>query len=220
MAVVLEGCDYSYQPPTVAELRAAGMRFVCRYLSHTPAKNLTRPEADRLTAAGLGIVVVWQQGATQALAGAAGGRADAAAAQTQLLAVGGPADAVIYFAVDFDTTTTSQRALADSYLDAAAVTLGGGHRVGVYGEADVLDYCWAHPNPRPAYGWQTRSWSAGRWSAHAVLQQYAHNLPLGSGWIDRNRALAADYGQWGGQALTVAQDAKLDRLLAGAQALL
>ncbi|HEY8482571.1 MAG TPA: glycoside hydrolase domain-containing protein, partial [Spirillospora sp.] len=55
------GVDYSWGRPGVAALKRAGVKFVCRYLSHdTTGKNLTRAEAEELSDAGTWLVVVWQ----------------------------------------------------------------------------------------------------------------------------------------------------------------
>jgi hypothetical protein len=197
--MTIEGVDYSTGPPTLGQLRAAGKRFVVRYVSEPgQAKNLTRVEADGLQTAGLAIAIVMQRGKTQALAGSTGGVADARSARDQVVKVGGPANGgVIYFAVDFDPTA-AQMATVLSYVGTAASVLGK-DRTGVYGGLRtvraVLDAGLCR------YAWQTRSWSGGVWEPRAQLQQYAHNLVLGSGLVDLDRATVADYGQWGGQGL-------------------
>src|SRR6266545_7838629 len=55
------GVDYSFSPPTVAELKAAGVTFVCRYIG-TPSsgKNLTLAEADALRRGGIDIVANYE----------------------------------------------------------------------------------------------------------------------------------------------------------------
>lgn len=194
------GVDYSFDPPTVAELQAAGATFAIRYASEPGhVKNLSRPEAERLSAAGLDVAVVFQRSKAFLLEGHAAGMADAASALDQAQGCGMPAGRPIYFALDIDPRplTAAQWAAVDGYLDGAASVLGRG-RVGIYGGKLAIDKVMAAG--RAAYGWQTRSWSMVdgqvQWSLRAGLQQYEHNKPLGSGLVDWNRALADDFGQW------------------------
>jgi Domain of unknown function (DUF1906) len=75
-----KGGDYSFARPSISELKKAGITFVCRYLSHSPAKNLTLKEAEELSAAGIDIVSIWEDTATRATEGHEAGVADAKAA--------------------------------------------------------------------------------------------------------------------------------------------
>jgi hypothetical protein len=84
-----EGIDYAFGRPTMAALKSAGIKFVCRYLSHSPSKNLTAAEARKLTDAGIWIVVVWETTAKRALDGHAAGAADAKDARGQVGIYGG-----------------------------------------------------------------------------------------------------------------------------------
>ena len=60
MAEIL-GCDFSWSRPSPTCLAGKGIRWAGRYvLSTDPGKTLTRPEADRLAAAGLAIVSIHQ----------------------------------------------------------------------------------------------------------------------------------------------------------------
>src|SRR4051812_39940008 len=118
------GVDYAWGRPGTAALGRAGVKFVCRYLSHdTTGKNLTPSEARQLTSAGIWIVVVWESTAERALGGHAAGGADAKEARRQADAAGMPAGRPIYFAVDFDATSGQQAAI-NSYLDGAASVVG------------------------------------------------------------------------------------------------
>lgn len=189
------GVDYSFDPPTVAELLAAGATFAVRYVSEPGhVKNLTLAEAERLSAAGLDVAVVFQRSKAFMLEGPEAGIADATSALTQARGCGMPAGRPIYFALDIDPNplTSSQWTAVAQYLQGAALVIGL-DRVGVYGGRKAIEDLvplWA------AWGWQTRSWSGGVWSERAHLQQYEHNKPLGSGLVDWNRALTADFGQW------------------------
>jgi Domain of unknown function (DUF1906)/D-alanyl-D-alanine carboxypeptidase len=191
-----EGVDYSYSAPTVAELKAAVKTFAIRYLCDPPtAKNLTRAEAERLSAGGIDLVCVYQSGRSFMLGGAAAGRRDAEAAAGQATRCGMPDGRPIYFALDIDprALTGGQWAAIDGYLTAATAILGR-QWVGIYGGKLAIDRQLANGTAR--WGWQTISWSGGQWSPRACLQQYRHNLPLGSGIVDLDRATVDDFGQW------------------------
>ena len=187
-----EGLDYAWGRPSMAALHAAGVRFVCRYLSHSPSKNLTSAEAHSLSDAGIWIVVVWETTAKRALDGRTAGIADALDAQTQAQACGQPAGRPIYFAVDWDASSAQQSKI-DAYLDGAASVLGR-DRVGIYGGYGPVSR--AMEDGHAAWGWQTYAWSGGRWYGGAQLQQYSNNHTLGGVGCDYNRATKDDYGQW------------------------
>ena len=63
------GIDYAWGRPGASALERAGAKFACRYLSHDSSKNLSRGEADELSAAGIWLVVVWESTANRALGG-------------------------------------------------------------------------------------------------------------------------------------------------------
>lgn len=187
-----EGIDYAFGRPGVAALKAAGVKFVCRYLSHSPTKNLTSAEAHSLSGAGIWIVVVWETTANRALAGRTAGVADAIDAQMQAQACGMPAGRPIYFAVDWDAST-SQQAAINAYLDGAASVLSR-DRVGIYGGHGPVKR--ALDAGKAKWAWQTYAWSGGQWDGRAQLQQYSNGHTLGGVGCDYNRAKKADYGQW------------------------
>lgn len=85
-------CDYSFARPDPAAIAAAGYKAVIRYLSggQDPGKDLSSSEAAALHDAGLGIGLVWETTAQQALTGANGGRADGAAMVAELERLGFP----------------------------------------------------------------------------------------------------------------------------------
>jgi hypothetical protein len=79
-----------------------------------------------------------------------------------------------------------------AYLDGAAAEIGRDN-VGIYGGRLAIDKALGAGNAR--WGWQTRSWSDG-WSDKAHVRQFEHDLKLGRGRIDKNRAMTKDFGQW------------------------
>src|SRR5690242_12258830 len=96
------GIDYSAGFPGASALRAAGVKFVARYLSpgNNP-KNLTLSEKNACLAAGIPVVVVWETTADRMLAGFGAGQSDATQADAKVKALG-MAGVPIYFACDFD----------------------------------------------------------------------------------------------------------------------
>ena len=187
-----EGIDYAFGRPTMAALKAAGIKFVCRYLSHSPSKNLTPAEARKLTDAGIWIVVVWETTAKRALAGHAAGAADARDARAQARDCGMPDDRPVYFAVDWDASS-GQQATINAYLDGAASVLGR-DQVGIYGGYGPVRR--ALNGGHAKWAWQTYAWSGGRWDSRAQLQQYSNGHTIGGVDCDYDRAEASDYGQW------------------------
>ncbi|MBC6458818.1 glycoside hydrolase domain-containing protein [Actinomadura sp. HBU206391] len=187
------GIDYSWGRPGTAALKKAGAKFVCRYLSDDPSgKNLTRAEADELSAAGIWVVVVWESAKDRALAGRSGGTADAKAAAAQATACGMPGDRPIYFAVDFDATAAQQSKI-NAYLDGAASVIGQ-RRVGVYGGYGPVKR--SLDAGKAAWAWQTYAWSGGKWDSRAHIQQYLNEQVLNGAAVDHDRAMKDDYGQW------------------------
>ena len=62
--------------------------------------------------------------------GAAAGTSDGAVAYAQAIAVGQPEGTAIYFAVDYDATSSDYAAI-EAYLKAAQQQLGSGYKAGV-----------------------------------------------------------------------------------------
>src|SRR3954452_1849906 len=110
--MTLFGVDYAWGRPGIPALQRAGVKFVCRYLSHdTSGKNLTKAEATAMRAAGIAVVVVWESTAQRPLAGRIAGVADATEAARQAKDCGLPPDQPIYFAADWDATSGEQAAI-------------------------------------------------------------------------------------------------------------
>jgi Domain of unknown function (DUF1906) len=187
------GVDYAWGRPGVAALKRVGTAFVCRYLSHdATGKNLTRAESEELSGAGLWLVVVWESTAARALQGNAAGVADAKAAATQAASCGMPDDRPIYFAVDWDASSSQQGSI-NAYLDGAASVLGR-DRVGLYAGYGPISR--AFNAGKITFGWQTYGWSGSNWDARAQLQQYSNDHTINGVSCDYDRATHDDYGQW------------------------
>lgn len=188
----MEGVDYAWDRPDLDQLYAAGKRFVCRYLARLPnGKVLTSAELQALHRKGFAVVLNWEQAAGDMLRGYDVGVAHAREALRQADALGAPPSVPIYFSCDVDTNATQRLSVA-MYLDGAASVLGR-QRVGVYGEADVINVMVpAHA----AWGWQTYAWSSGAVSPDAHLLQYRNGVQLAGAVLDLNRTLKPNIGAW------------------------
>jgi hypothetical protein len=180
------GLDFAFAPhASVASMKTAGVQFVCRY-----GKNLVPAEAKALLAAGFGLVVVVEEGASMMLGGAPAGKAAAQHADAVVKALGMPGMPV-YYAADFDATP-SQQTPVNAFLDGAASVIGRS-RTGIYGGFYVikraLDAGKAH------FSWQTPAWSGGQWDSRVNIRQ-GLSFTLGGGAVDHDTALTSDYGQW------------------------
>jgi hypothetical protein len=185
------GVDYSWARPSPAHLRSEGYSFAARYLSYEPSKNISAGEVQALKAAGMDVVVVWENGANDALDGYQTGVKHAQAAVAQAAAAGMPAGRPIYFACDFDAQP-SQQAAIDAYMDGAASVIGRG-RVGAYGGYSLIKRLF--DGGKITWGWQTYAWSYGQWDGRAQVRQVQNGIEGGS--CDKDEATAVDFGQWG-----------------------
>ena len=192
----VKGVDYAWARPSPSGLKSAGYSFVVRYLApDTSGKILLKPEADALIKAKLDIVVVFEQGAQNAMGGHSQGVTDAKLANTQAAAAGMPSTRPIYFAVDFDATS-SQRPTVGAYFDGVASVIGR-NRTGAYGGYSVIKYLF--DNKKIDWGWQCYAWSYGSWDSRAQFRQVQNDITAGgsSNCCDLDQAAVADFGQWG-----------------------
>ena len=155
-------------------------------------QNLTAAEVADFSQNGIGIVVVFETGANNALSGSAQGGTDATSADAQVTTLG-LAGCPIYFAVDFDATT-AQLATVGAYLQGAASVLGL-PRVGVYGSYAVVNY--ALSNSLATYAWQTYAWSGHQVLASCHIYQYQNEVTVAGLSVDRDHTISSDtnYGQ-------------------------
>jgi glycoside hydrolase-like protein len=165
-AVVTLAADYSFAHPKPEKFKTAGYDVVLRYLSHTPEKNLTHPEAKALREAGLSIGLVWETTADRALAGAGAAEEDRVDAEAMAAGVGYPKTCVIFYAVDKDVDPSD----VNDYF--ARVATGATHPVGVYGSLRVCEGMRAAGHV--TYLWQTEAWSGTEVSKHAHIYQRVH----------------------------------------------
>lgn len=184
-----QGIDYSFARPDPAAIKAAGFSFVCRYLASSSGKRVTLAEAQALKAAGLALVLVFEDYANQALNGYSQGVADAQEALGQANAIGWPADRPIYFAVDFDIND-AQKPVAAQYMDGVISVLEL-NRVGAYGGYWWIKYC--VENKLASFFWQACAWSGGQ--VHPATHIYQDGGSAFNGGADTDKALQADFGQ-------------------------
>jgi glycoside hydrolase-like protein len=178
-----KGADF-VSGPAPAQDKAAGIRFVMRYLS-TPGnpKNISKPELAALSQAGIRVGLVFETTGKTFLGGHAAGVADAKLAQAQVAALGHPA-VVVYFAVDTDPHGHETQIVA--YIQGAASVLGKA-RVGVYGGYAAVKACL--DAGVCAYAWQTYAWSAGMWDRRAHLRQVENGVHVAGHGVDIDTAL-------------------------------
>ena len=193
-----KGVDYSFARPSPGGLSGEGWSFAARYVSDCGCgKNVTKGEADALIAAGVDVVLVWENAGTEA--GQAGsfnvGVGHAQRAQAQALAAGMPATRPIYFALDYDAPPGDQPNI-DAYLDGVASVLGR-ERTGLY--AGYWPLSRAFDAGKITFGWQTYAWSGGNWDNRAQLRQTLNGITAaGDGnCCDEDHNNADDFGQWG-----------------------
>ncbi|MCW2902322.1 MAG: hypothetical protein JWO67_4587 [Streptosporangiaceae bacterium] len=187
--MALEGVDFSFDRMSAATAAQNGLSFVGRYLSTTGAKkNLTASEKDEFLTNGLDLVVVFEEGAGQALKGKAQGAADAQVADDQLNNLG-LRGSPVHFAVDVDVTP-GQLSQVQAYFDGVASIIPV-ERIGIYGGIRVVSF--ALDNDLATYGWQTVSWSQGQVEPRAHLLQYQINTVLADVHVDRNRTVSSDF---------------------------
>ena len=183
------GIDLAWGTISNRALRAAGVHFVCRYLSHDASKNLTLEEAERYAKGGIDSIVVWETTAGRALEGELAGIEDAKAAAAMAAACGQPKGRPIYFAVDQDVADADVAA----YFEGVRSVLGR-HRVGAYAGIRVISHLF--DAGLVGYGWQTYAWSDGQWDHRAQLRQYSNGHTIAGVGVDYDQSTVVDFGQW------------------------
>lgn len=202
--------DYSAGRPSGAAVRAAGHIGVIRYAgTQGRTKNITRIEYQDMDRNGVGVALVYENKAGDALTGRSGGANSARAIQADAISINFPSSRPLYLACDQDITT-QMRAVIDYYRGANDVL--GVERTGAYGEADVLDACFAAGVI--SWGFQTAAWSKGRHTRAHLYQRIGAAL-VGGIVCDVNDILATDWGQHNAQQeddMDARQATQLDKI--------
>lgn len=155
-------------------LKEAGYTFFGRYYSHSPWKNLTRPEAEAISKAGLYVVAVFEAAGDHIGAfSASQGYQDANTAIAQAKECGQPLSSCIYLAVDLDANTDELVNAIEPYFQAAhAVIKGAGYEVGVYGSGMVCNFVISSGYASKSWLANAKSWSGyDNWHGHADIVQ-------------------------------------------------
>ncbi len=193
------GVDYSEGYPGGAALAAEGMAFACRYLG-TDSRCITVAEKNDLNAHGIKIVLIKETDGLGFRNGEAPGRIDATNAQADIVRVGLPINAPVYFTVDDEFNPQDGPGMT-AYMQAAEKVLRSRKRMALYGPLAAINYAKQHG--LATYYWQTSGWSGipTVWSPGNNMEQFRYDLTINGVSCDLNRAFTADYGQaYGGPA--------------------
>ena len=200
------GIDYSFGSGlTVAQMQANKVQFVCRYLSGGlilggHGKDIQATELANILNGGISVVLNWESSGQEL--GFIAGQRDAIAAEAEVVALAAQvapnlhaaftlSEAPIIFS-PWDANPAGMTSGINDYMRGAA-SVRGHDRVGLYqGLPAIKAYFDAGIGK---YGWQTYAWSGGVWDPRAQLQQYQNGVTMGPADVDRDRAMAADYGQ-------------------------
>ena len=188
------GIDYSFGSGLSAgRMKAAGVRFVCRYLAWQPnPKCINKSEFGNLTSEGLFVVLVWEGTGRDLVNGFRGGAHDATEANRQAGALGAHGIPLYFAPADYDVPEGDQ-SMINSYLDGAASIIGRA-RTGLYGGYWPLKR--AFDGGHCHYGWQTYAWSGSNVDHRSALYQYQNGAHLGPAEVDFDRSFKVDFGQW------------------------
>lgn len=191
------GCDYAFSPhPPASALKAAGARFVCRYVSpeaqnDTNGKNISKAECAEILKAGIELVLVYEPFAANWMLG---GHSAGVTAAKHFDAVAKAIDVpgiIMYCAADFDATPGNQTDINNCLAGAASVV--GSHRTGIYGDFYVIQRAVAAG--KAAYAWQTPAWSGGQWSSADGIRQ-GFGVTVGGISVDADTSAGSDFGQF------------------------
>jgi hypothetical protein len=207
--------------PILANAKASGVSWVGRYLSFNSSKNLSRPEAEAIRAAGIDIVSIWEARGdlfrtfTKENATREGNEALALAEE-----VGQPRHTAIYFAVDFDATQQQIEAGVIPYFLEINARLYGQYKVGAYGSGLVLSRLDAEGLIEFDWLAGAMGWQGSQAYKNAHMQEIAQGRdsdPWGFGFpIDTDEAAdGTDFGSWyGGVAPPVSVLDVIEQILA------
>jgi hypothetical protein len=180
--------DFSFARPTIAELQAAEVEIVIRYLTGQ-GKAISVAELDEYLAAGIAVCFVFEVAVDDVAGGSAAGAAHATQAKEAVSALGiGPCP--IYFAVD----ESIDPATAVPYFQGINTVLPAS-LVGDYGEGALCELLEA--DGLATYHWQSESTSFPGNTATlpiTALQQTFNSSPIAD--TDRDVICKPDAGQW------------------------
>lgn len=168
--------------------------------------NLTRPEIDRLHAAGVGVGFIGEYDTLTwhpILAGYATARAQAADTVAKMQHLGFPQGCIAWATSDTGVAPSSYQAVEPYMQGWSEVVRAAGYRSGLYGGEGLID--WMLDRDLCDAGWAAgaTSWNFGHRSDRVVLRQHVGYRSFGGTQCDMNDVLG-DCGHWPapGQATT------------------
>lgn len=187
------GLDSVSEVPAAAH-HAVGSSVALRYLSRSTAKVVTASEHRRYQAAGIDLVLVFEDSGRPDRSDYAGGKADAQFAIAQAIGILGapPRPPRIRFAADYDPAGHPEA--TDAYYDGVAAVLPRA-QCGPYGNDQMVSH--AHARGFETL-WQTYAWSGGRFFSapgNSIFQKSNGHTVAGVG-VDYNDVFGEDFGQW------------------------
>lgn len=162
-----KGVDRAVPFKKLDELKALhdlGYTFVGRYLTKNSKhwKALTRQEAKLITSVGMYVVCVYQDENNRAdYFSYLQGKIDASRASERAKEVGAPDDAVIYFSVDYNTTTKTISPVIEYFKGIRDAMKDEEYRLGVYGSYNTVEKVTAIVK-EINFKWQTVAWSKNK----------------------------------------------------------
>jgi hypothetical protein len=196
----MKGVDFAgakLTRPIAQALVDEGVQFVGRYL-WGGWKELTLEEVVIAKEYGIYIMSIAQGGKGDLLDGYAAGVRLGTKAFLAAQAKGQPFGSALFFAVDFDTTTQSELNSIGETLRGVRAALNGNYLVGVYGEAQVVDF--TAKNGFSQVEFQTYAWSGGKLSEYADIYQYQNDVSFIGIQVDHNKSFGGE-GFWCGPAV-------------------
>jgi Domain of unknown function (DUF1906) len=153
--------------PHLAAIKAESYDFAARYLSQSHWKVIDAAEAAAISAAGLELVLVYEDGPTTSDYFSFGrGQADGTRAAQQAGLIGAPTGTVLYFAVDYDASAADISGVITQYFNGVADALkslaaanGTAYTSGVYGSGATCSAITAAGLASCAWLAQSRGWS-------------------------------------------------------------
>jgi Domain of unknown function (DUF1906) len=182
--VTVAGCDSAAALPASA---LAGMSFVGRYVSESSPKCIVPGEVPVYHGAGKSLVLVYEDGAQDALGGANAGAAKGMIARPVLASLGWPLALPVYFAVDMPGIAAD---LSSFVACAKAFAMTIGCPAGIYGDVNTCTYAGSHGID---FLWQ---FGSGRAPNISIYQSYPPITLPGGFLADPDQGLVTNFGQW------------------------
>lgn len=184
--VIKQGVDCAtpLTSETVPALHSYGYDVAIRYLvPEKYSKYLSRAEAQILTDNKMLIGTVFETTGTTPKKGYPAGVQDALSALECAQNLGVPQDACIYFAVDYQPSSSQDMYNISNYFIGIKSVITT-YKVGVYGCYDVVE--WLQRQKICSCYWQCLAWSYGKISEFATLYQKTSGRVVGGVNVDIN----------------------------------